>query len=105
MRQIVNDLFQARIRLPNDLVELCGLHSGVLQLLEGASGFDTLVLSGVADHDDPVVRFKTVEELTSLPRADEARLVHHIEVRRPSVVRGSLGQVTLKRGRRNSRLL
>ena len=80
MRQIVNDLFQARIRLPNDLVELCGLHSGVLQLLEGAPGFDTLVLSGVADHDYPVVRPQAIEKLAGLTRADETRFVDHVQV-------------------------
>ena len=34
VRQIVNDLFQFRILLPNDLIELRRTHAGVLKLLD-----------------------------------------------------------------------
>lgn len=81
MRQIVHDLLQGRILLPDDVIELCRVHPGVLQLLERTAGVDRLVLPGVADKNDPVVLTKAIEELAGLLRADETRLVNYVQLR------------------------
>ena len=80
VRQIVNDLPQFGILLPNDLIELRRAHAGVLKLLEWAARVDGLVLASIADHQHPVVRPKTIEELTGLTSADETCFVDHVQV-------------------------
>jgi hypothetical protein len=73
-------LLQGRIILPNYILELRGPHARVLKLLEGSASFNRLMLSGVADEHGTIVRPHTLEELTSLLRADEARLVNNVQV-------------------------
>ena len=46
--------FSKRVFLPNDLIELRRLHSGLLQLLERLSGIDGLMLPRIADEDHAV---------------------------------------------------
>ena len=48
-RQMLDGFQELGISLAHDLVELRGLHPGLLQLLEGLSGIDALMLAGVAD--------------------------------------------------------
>jgi hypothetical protein len=50
MSQIVDDLLEGWIILPNDFIELRRAHPGVLKLFERPSGFDRLVLPGIANH-------------------------------------------------------
>src|SRR5712691_324569 len=80
MRQIVNYLLQFGILLPNDLIELRRAHAGVLKLLERTASLDRLVLARIADHQHPVVRPETFEELTGLTSADETRFVDHVKM-------------------------
>ena len=72
--------FQLRVFLPNDLVELGGAHSGLLQLLEWAACFDSLMLAGVADQEYTVVRVKTRKKLAHLVGAGKARLIDEVEM-------------------------
>ena len=72
--------FQRRVFLANDLVELGGAHSGLLQLLEGAARFDALMLAGVADQEHAVVGAETRKELAHLVGAGKARFIDKVEV-------------------------
>jgi hypothetical protein len=71
-----------------------------LQLLEGLSGIDALVLPGVANEQHPVLRPDLFEKRLHLPGAGETGLVEHIEV--PGVrvsgapLYGSASQKTLQ---------
>jgi hypothetical protein len=81
--EIVDDLLQAWICLPDDLIELRRTHPGILKLFEWPTGVDGLVLSGISNQDDPIVGTKPIEELARLLRADEARFVHHVQLSMP----------------------
>jgi hypothetical protein len=49
-------------------------------LLERATSLDRLVLARIADHDYPVVRTETIEELAGLTTANETRFVDHVQM-------------------------
>jgi hypothetical protein len=78
--EIVDDLFQPGILLPNDVVELRCAHAGILKLLEWPAGVHGLVLPRIANQDDPIIGTKPVEKLARLLRADETRLVDHVQL-------------------------
>ena len=65
-RQLLNCLFQLRIALPHDLIELEGLHAGILQLREDAAGFDRFMLARVANQENAVVRMQAAHKLVHL---------------------------------------
>jgi hypothetical protein len=77
--EIVDDLLQAWICLPDDLIELRRTHPGILKLFEWPAGVDGLVLSGISNQDDPIVGTKPIEELARLFRADQTRFVDHVQ--------------------------
>ena len=79
---------QFGIFLAHDLVKLRGVHPGLLQLLEGLSGIDALMLAGVADEQHPVLRADLFEEVAHLFRAGKAGLIDHIEVSAAGVAFG-----------------
>ena len=64
--QLLDDLLQGRVVLPDDVVEMDGLHTGLLELLIGPPGLDGLMLAGVADQQHAVLRAETVEEVVHL---------------------------------------
>ena len=78
--QQFDDGLQRRVFLPNDLVELGGAHSGLLQLLEGAACFYALVLPGVADQEYAVVGAETRKELAHLVGAGKTRFIDKLKV-------------------------
>jgi hypothetical protein len=47
-RKLFHNFFQCRLLLAYDLIQLCGMHSGFLQLVIGSSGFDRFMLANVA---------------------------------------------------------
>ena len=71
---------QIRVTLPHDAVQLARSHAGVLHLFKGLAGVDALVLAGVPDHQDAVLRSDFVEEVAHLPGAGQARLIQQIEM-------------------------
>ena len=71
---------QRRVFLANDLIELGGAHSGLLQLLEWTACFDALMLAGVADQEHAVVGAKTRKKLAHLVGAGKARFIDKIEM-------------------------
>src|ERR1019366_3858338 len=65
-RQHFHGGFSSRVLLANDLIELGRVHSGFLQLLEGAARFDALMLADVADQKHAVIGTKPRKELADL---------------------------------------
>ena len=78
-RQLLDDLLEGRVLLPDDVVEADGLDAGLLELLIRATRLDGLMLADVADEQHAVVRTEPVQEVVHLLRAREARLVEHVE--------------------------
>ena len=81
--EIVDDLLQAGICLPDDLIELGRAHPGILKLLEWPAGVHGLVLPRIPNQDDPIVRTESIEELARLLRADQTRFVDHVQLSMP----------------------
>ncbi len=71
--------FESRIALADDFVEFCGAHPSLLQLLEGTSGLDSLVLSRVANKEHAIIWCKASEKLAHLASARQARLIDKVE--------------------------
>src|SRR5208283_1796484 len=71
--------FQRRVFLADDLVELGGTHSGLLQLLERPARFDALMLAGVADQEHSVIAIKPRKKVAHLVGAGEAGFVNQEE--------------------------
>jgi hypothetical protein len=74
--------------LPNDLIKLGRAHSGLLQLLEWAACFDSLMLASVADQEYTVVAAETRKKLAHLVGAGEAGFIKEVEV--PLVLSGGV---------------
>jgi hypothetical protein len=71
---------QRRVFLADNLVELGGAHSGLLQLLERATCFDALVLACVADQEYAIVAAETRKELAHLVGAGKTRFIDKVKV-------------------------
>jgi len=67
-RQQFDGRFQRRVLLANDLIESGCAHSGLLQLLERAARFDSLMLARIADqkHAVTIIGTKPRKELAHL---------------------------------------
>ena len=77
---MLNGFQQLGVFLAHDLVELRGLHPGLLHLLERPARINALVLAGVANNENAVIWIQLVEERPHLVAARKARLVEHIEM-------------------------
>ena len=76
----LNGGFESRVFLADNLIQLCRPHSGLLQLFEWPSGFDALVLAGVADQEYAIVGTEPSKEVANLIRAGETRLIEEVEM-------------------------
>ena len=77
---------QAGVFLAHDGIELRGTQACLLQLLEGAAGVDTLMLTGVADDEHAILGADFLEESIDLAGAGKTRLVEQIEMSAGSVL-------------------
>ena len=87
--EIVDDLLQPWICLPNDLIELRRAHPGILKLFEWPTGVDGLVLPGITNQMTRSLGPSPIEELARLFRADETRFVDRIRFPCPECDIGS----------------
>ena len=78
--QMLDGFQQFGIFLAHDLVKLGGLHPGLLQLLEGLSGIDALMLARVADEQYLVLRADLLKKVPHLLRRCQRRFIDHIEM-------------------------
>ena len=79
-RQLLDDVLEGGVLLPDDVVQSDGLDAGLLELLIGAPGVDGLMLADVAHEQHAVLGTEPMEEVVHLLRARQARLVEHVEV-------------------------
>ncbi len=68
LRKVFDGSQQLRVFLAHDLVELRGLHPGLLHLLEGLASFDTLMLASVSDQQNSILRANLLHEIVCICR-------------------------------------
>src|ERR1035441_1690444 len=78
-RKLLDGLFQLRIALADDLLQLHRLHARVLELSEDAARLDGFMLASVAYQQHAVVRMQAAHKLVHLFGGRQRTLVHHIE--------------------------
>ncbi len=77
--KLLDHLFELRVLLADNLFELHRPHTSFLQLRERPPCFDRLMLSRVADQENPVVRMEPPHKVIHLPGRSKRALVEHIE--------------------------
>ena len=95
--ELPDHLLELRVALPHDLVELDRLHARFLQLSEGSSGLDGLMLPRVSDQEHSVVRMEAVHEVVHLLGRCQRTLVQDIEPPLAGIGLLSFGEVHLQR--------
>src|ERR1035438_8460123 len=78
-RKLLDGLFQLRIALADNLLQLHRLHARVLELGEDAARLNGFMLAGVAYQQNAVVRMQAAHKLVHLFSGRKRTLVHHIE--------------------------
>ena len=78
--KLLHDLLECRVLLANDFVQVCGSHSGLLQLVIGASGLDGFMLTHVAYEQHAVFGAESLQEFIDLSGAGQARFIDHVEM-------------------------
>src|SRR5271165_6316881 len=102
--ELLHSLFERRVLLAHDLVQVRGSHSGLLQLVVGPSGPDGFVLSHVAHKQNSVLFAESVQEVVNLPGTGETRFIEHVEMFFLGFGLRSTGKVVLQRTSLNSGL-
>ena len=93
--KVLDRFQQLRILLAHDLVQLRGLHPGLLHLLEGLAGLHALMLADVTDDQDPVLGRDLLKEIPHLLRRSERGFVEHIKVALTRRILGFAGEEAL----------
>src|SRR5271165_2006828 len=78
--ELLHSFFERRVLLAHDLVQMCGSHSGLLQLAVGPSGPDGFVLSHITHEENTILPAESVQEVVNLPGASETRFIEQIEM-------------------------
>src|SRR5271167_3842123 len=78
--ELLHSFFKRWVLLAHDLVQMCGSHSGLLQLVVGPSGPDGFVLSHITHEQNTILPAESVQEVVNLPGASETRFIEHIEM-------------------------
>lgn len=65
-RKLLDHLFQLRVFLAHDLVQLHRFHAGVLELRERTPGLDRLMLPPIANQEHAIVGMQTIHKLVHL---------------------------------------
>src|SRR6185437_977350 len=73
-------LQQRGVLLTHNLVELCRPHARSLQLLEGLSGIDALMLACVANHKHLILWSNLIQEIAHLLRRCQRGFIDHIKM-------------------------
>src|SRR5579875_1985095 len=105
MSEHFNNGFQGRVALAHDFIQFRGPHSCLLQLLEGASRFHSLMLPDVADQEHTVIGFEAGKKLTHLASAGKTGFIDKVKSRpvRRDLIRGPCRKKALQCPRLNAR--
>src|SRR5271165_333905 len=102
--ELLHSFFERRVLLAHDLVQMCGSHPGLLQLVIGPSGRDGFVLPDITHEQNSVLRAESVQEVVNLPGTGETRFIEHVEMFFLGFGLRSTGKVVLQRTSLNSGL-
>src|SRR5271170_4573884 len=80
LRKQLDGGFERGILLTNNFVQLCRSHSGLLQLLEGPSGFDALMLADVANEEHTVIWVQPIKQGPHLISARKTGFIDKVKV-------------------------
>src|SRR5271169_3965447 len=100
--KLFHDFLERRILLANDFVEVCGSHSGLLQLVVRPSGLDGFMLTHVTYEQHAVFGAESLQEVIDLSGAGQARFIQHVEMLFSGIGLQSSGEVVLQRVGLNS---
>src|SRR5271169_1879178 len=100
--ELLHSFFERRVLLAHDLVQMCGSHSGLLQLVVGPSGPDSFVLSHVTYEQNAVLLAESSQEVVNLSGTGETGFIEHVEMFFLGFGLRSTGKVVLQRVRLNS---
>src|SRR5580700_12250955 len=78
-RQHLHSLFQLRVPLTHNLIELHRGHPRFLKLREGAASLHAFMLTHIANQQHPIIPMKSRQELMHLPCGRQRRLVQHVK--------------------------
>src|SRR5271166_1542730 len=78
--ELLYSFFERRVLLAHDLVQMCGSHSGLLQLVVGPSGPDGFVLSHVTHEQNAVLLAESVQEVVDLTGTGKTRFIEYVEM-------------------------
>ena len=80
VREMLDGFQQLRVFLPHDPVQLRGLHSGLLHLLEGPSGVHALMLPGVSNDRTRSSGLSLSKKRAHLPGTGKAGFIEHVKM-------------------------
>ena len=89
-RQMLDGPQQFRVFLAHDLVKLRGVHPGLYKLLEGLSGIDGLVLTGISNEQHAVLDADLFQKVAHLFGTGKAGFIDNIQVVAPGPAGGRL---------------
>jgi len=99
--ELVHRMFECRISLAHDFIQMSGPHPSLLELLERPPCFNPLVLAYVTYEQYSVIIFQAMQEFMHLLCAGETRFVEHEEMSFPFLRLLAANKVPLQRARFN----
>jgi hypothetical protein len=94
-RQHLDSLFQLRVPLTQNLIELHGGHPRFLKLREGTASFYAFMLANIANQQHTIIPMKARKKLVHLPCGGKGRLIQYEEALLVSVVSFPSGKMML----------
>jgi len=102
--ELLDRFFERGVLLADDLVQMCGSQSSMLQLVVGSPGSYSFVLPHVTYQQHPIFPAEPVKEFVDLAGAGKTGFVEHIKMFLAGRGLWLSGKVVLHRVRRNSGL-
>ncbi len=78
-RQHLNCLFQLRVTLPQDLIQLHRVHPGFLKLRKWTASLYGFMLTYIAHEQNSIIPMELRKELMHLPCGRQRRLIQHVK--------------------------
>lgn len=94
--ELLDDLFQLRVTLAHDFIQLHRLHASFLQLGKRSAGLDGFMLARISDQENAVVRMQAAHKVMHLFGRCQRALVQNVEPLLAGVGLLSLGKMGLQ---------
>src|SRR5579859_2213555 len=99
--EVIHCMFECRISLSHDFIQMSSPHPSFLELLERPPCFNPLVLAYVTYQQYSVIFFQAMQEFMHLLCAGETRFVEHVQMSFPFLRLLAANKVPLQRARFN----